>query len=429
MIPDPRTRRGGAAPALHLPFVDALTTVTEGSPAWAAIKAGWLVLRFVDKWAEAASHSGTAPWLREVHAIHETISSVAAGPTRRVLERLYAALLESWGRRDLTVSSTLLAYGHHLERDEAWGMAADVFETFLLHAATDSDHELAPDAYLRLAYTHRRAGRVDDAAAAYDAAGALALSEGNVRAGLLARIGSARVIKHRGNLPAAGAALDAIITDAAALVAIAPSAALSDALARAKHDRGTVANEMGYPADAVALYYDALQLYEDEASRERVLGDIATNLAEMGLRDAARDANAVLYNTAQDSSTRSVAGVNLMMLAQEEGQELIFEQHRRALGREQLSPEIEAYYHLYAGEGLYRFGSFEQAVAECERALDIAERVQLNAVAYRADVALAAIARRESAPPARPGMEYVPAAITHVVSAVRQLRETAGVAS
>src|SRR5271170_3091944 len=102
IIPEPPIRRGKAAPALHLAFVDALTTVEEGSSAWAAIKAGWLVVRFVDKWAEATGQSQAVPWLREVHAIHETIGAVAAGPTRRVLERLYAALLESWGRRDLT---------------------------------------------------------------------------------------------------------------------------------------------------------------------------------------------------------------------------------------------------------------------------------------------------------------------------------------
>src|SRR3984957_4983959 len=95
MIPDPRVRRGGAGPALHLPFVDALAEVKEGTPAWAAVKAGWLVVRFVDKWAEATGHGVSVPWLREGHALHETISAVASGPTRRVLERLYAALLES----------------------------------------------------------------------------------------------------------------------------------------------------------------------------------------------------------------------------------------------------------------------------------------------------------------------------------------------
>jgi tetratricopeptide (TPR) repeat protein len=419
------TRRGPAAPGLHLPFVDALTTADEGSPAWLAIKAGWLVVRFVDKWAEASAHAGGAPWLREVHAIHEAIGAVGPGSTRRVLERLYAALLESWGRRDLTVSSTLLAYGHHLERDEQWGMAADVFETFLLHARTDSDYELAPDAYLRLAYTHRRAGRIDDAAAAYDAAGALAISEGNVRAGLLARIGSARVTKHRGNLPAAAAALDAVIDDTTALVAIGPSVALSDALARAKHDRGTVAYDMADHALAVACYYDALQLYQDDDSRTRVLGDIAINLADMGLRQAARDANTVLFHTAQEHSTRSVAGINLMMLAYQDGHEVVFEQYRRSLSRDTLSAENQALYHLFAGEGLYRFNHLDQASAECELALEIAEGVKLHALVHRADTVLAAIARREAAPEVSPELTEAPAAITHVVAAVRRLREAA----
>jgi tetratricopeptide (TPR) repeat protein len=430
MNPDTPVRRGNAAPGLHLPFVHALSAVEEGTPAWAAVKAGWLVVRFVDKWAEATTtgHSGTSPWLREVHAIHEAIGTVSAGPTRRVLERLYAALLESWGRRDLTVSSTLLAYGHHLERGEEWGMAADVFETFLLHATTDSDHELAPDTYLRLAFTLRQIGRIDDAAAAYDAAGALAVSEGNVRAGLLARIGAARVAKHRGNLPAAAAALDLVIADATSLVALGPSAGLSDALARAKHDRGTVANEMGQFVEAVALYYDALQRYQDEARRERVLSDIANNFTALGLRDAARDAYAVLYATGAEQSVRHGAAVNLMGLAAEDGHELVFKQYYRALNTVELSPEIEAHYQLNAAEGLQRFGQPEQARDMFERALETAERYQLNALAFKAESALATFNRRVERMVAPATPVEAPAAITHVVTAVRQLRELANAA-
>jgi tetratricopeptide (TPR) repeat protein len=424
MIPEPRVRRGGAAPALHLPFVDALAEVEEGTPAWAAVKAGWLVVRFVDKWAEATGHGVSVPWLREVHAIHGTISAVAPGPTRRVLERLYAALLESWGRRDLTVSSTLLAYGHHLERDEAWGMAADVFETFLMHASTDSDHELAPDAYLRLAYTHRRAGRVDQAQAAYDAAGALALSEGNVRAGFLARLGSARVTKHRGNLPAAAAALDAVIVDATALVALGPSAGLTDALARAKHDRGTVAYEMDQPTIAVRLYYEALELYQDENSRERVLLDMANSFGDLGLHDAARDANMVLYSTASEPSLRHNAACNLMHLANVTRQELLFTQYRRALANVQLSPEVLAHFQVIEGEGLVLFGQKDQARDVLERALETAERYQQHALVHRADTALAALAKHVA--PSAPAVDAeAPAAIIDVVTAVRRLRETA----
>jgi tetratricopeptide (TPR) repeat protein len=423
MITEPRVRRGNAAPAMHLPFVEAMTTAVEGTPEWAAIKAGWFVVRFVDKWAQAVGQSGAVPWLREVHAIHEAISGVPVGATRRVLERLYAALVESWGRRDLTVSSTLLAYGHHLERDESWGMAADVFQTFLFHAATDSDHELAPDAYLRLAYTHRRAGRVDEAAAAYDAAGALAASEGNVRAGLLARIGSARVMKHRGNMPAAVSALDAVIVDTTALVALGPSAGLSDALARAKHDRGLVAYEMDQPEVAVTLLYAALELYQDETSRERVLGDVAICLTDLGLHDAARDAHTVLYRTAGEPSMRHTAACNLMYLANESGQELLFQQYRKVLSNIDLSPEILAFYQIVEGEGLARFGDVHEARIVLERAVKTAERFQLNAYVHRAETVLAKLGRAPVVSTQHTTDVEAPAAISHVVTAVRRLRE------
>jgi hypothetical protein len=231
-------------------------------------------------------------------------------------------------------------------------------------------------------------------------------------------------MKHRGNRPAAVVALDAVIADATALVALTPSAALSDALARAKHDRGTLAYEMEQPAVAVSLYYEALQLYQDENSRERALLDMASGLADLGLHDAARDANMVLYATAGDVSLRHMAACNLMYLANETRQELLFTQYRRALADVELSPEILAYFQVIEGEGLYLFGHRDQARAALERSLETAERYQQHALVHRAETALNVLARR--AAPATPMVNAeAPAAIDNVVTAVRRLRETA----
>jgi tetratricopeptide (TPR) repeat protein len=414
-------------PALHLAFIEALASAGEGTPAWHAVKAGWLVMRFVDKWAGAAiRQDGDGPWLREVHAIHEAIARVAAGPDQRALELLYQHLLDSWGRRSVPVSAAMLAYAGRLERDEAWALAADVHETFVVHASTDADHELAPDAYLRLAYCLRRAGRIDEAATAYGTAGALASAAGNIRTGLLARIGAARVLKHRGNLPAAVIALDAIVADAEAVAVAHGTAGLTDALARAKHDRGALAYDMGAYAEAVALYYDALERYGDDASRERVLGDIATNFAALGLRDAARDANLVLLATAREPSIRHTAACNLMELAQVVGAERDFESYRRLLADATLSPELEAHVRLAEGEGLLRFGHEGLARQAFEAARVAAESVQLHAVAFRASEALAAQDRRALARRDAVREAVVPEAITHVVTAVRRMRELAG---
>jgi hypothetical protein len=114
-----------------------------------------------------------------------------------------------------------------------------------------------------------------------------------------------------------------------------------------------------------------------------------------------------------------------MMLAYQDGHEVVFEQYRRSLSRDTLSAENQALYHLFAGEGLYRFNHLDQASAECELALEIAEGVKLHALVHRADTVLAAIARREAAPEVSPELTEAPAAITHVVAAVRRLREAA----
>jgi len=428
-MPTFETSPGSGAPTLHMAFVDALASAGEGSPEWRSVKAGWLVMRFVDKWAGAAVRGdATGPWLREVNAIHSAVADIPSGAAHRAVDLLYRALLDSWGRRAAPVPAALLAYAQRLERDEAWALAADVYETFLVHAATDADHDLAPDAYLRLGFCLRRAGRVDEAATAYGAAGVMAAAAGKVRTGLLARIGAARVLKHRGNLPAAASALDAILADAEAVAAAHTSAGLSDAVARARHDRGTLANEMGAYAQAVTLYYGALELYVDDASRARVLGDIATNLAALELREPARDANLVLLATAREPSIRHAAACNLMELAHLDGVESDFERYRHLLADVTLSPELAAHVRLVEGEGLQRFGHDAAARRAFAEALAAAEAVQLHAVAFRAGEALAAQDRRTSAAAERADRARdvaVPAAITHVVTAVRRMRELA----
>ena len=429
--PETETARAGRTPPLHLAFVEALSTIGEADPEWPAVMAGFLVLRFTSKWADAVVRGGPAPWLREVHGIHEAIAAVEPGPTRRMLENLYAAVLGAWGertaRRDIRVSTTLLAYGHHLQQDGAWARSGDVFETFIGYAESDEEYELVPEAYLRLAHALRMAGRIDDAAAVYDAGGALAAAEGNVRAALLSRVGAARVLRHRGNMPAASAALDAVIADATELVTQRPSAALRDALARAKHELGTICYDGDQHERSAVLYYEALQLYEDERSRERVLGDLATNLADLGFTDAARDGNLILYATAREASVRQTAGCNLMRLASIDRQEVVFEQYRRALGSEMMSSEISAGYFVLVGEGFRQFGRVAAARSAFLRAVELAEQHQLNAWLMRADAGLASAGRPvvEPTDAAAADIETAAPAVHFVAQAVRRLREQA----
>ena len=118
---------------------------------------------------------------------------------------------------------------------------------------------------------------------------------------------------------------------------------------------------------SLACSYEALERTEDQMDRERILGNIAVTFAQMGLRDAARDAGLLVAATAQDRSARLMAIVNLMELAYQDGRELVFEQYRRELAREDLTPYLRAVYLETSAEGLRAFGRFTEARAATER--------------------------------------------------------------
>jgi hypothetical protein len=65
-----------------------------------------------------------------------------------------------------------------------------------------------------------------------------------------------------------------------------------------------------------------------------------------------------------------------------------FEHYRQALAFVPLIPRHSAYYHLFVGEGLRRFGD-AGATSAYERARTIAEQHGLNEIVIRTDLALA----------------------------------------
>jgi len=91
----------------------------------------------------------------------------------------------------------------------------------------------------------------------------------------------------------------------------------------------------------------------------------------------------------------------------------VFERWRRDIGDTDLPPRLRAYYLLYSGFGLYRFGRSDAARAALAGALVIAERHELGEVVMRADSALSAIDRNERLPvtgvsaPSAPGVARI----------------------
>lgn len=402
----------------HLPFLEALAGMTETSPQWLRTLAGFLTLRFVEKWADTTD-GAPAPLLKEINAVHRAVDAVDDARVRDLLDDIITATTRSWGRRSPAVTAAVLSYAQHLRELESWALAADAFDTFVRHALTSEERQFVPIAYVRLGACQRVAGDSDAALAAYEAGGECAERAGDIQTALMARLGAAHVMKDRGNYPAAEQMLDDVIAKATGVEE------LTDVLARAKHDRGVVATDRGDTEFAVTLYYEALNAYKDERGRQRVLVDIAYNLTALGLVDAARDAFRALYASATEAYGRAIAAINLMYLAQLGCRELEFEHYRRELALAGLPPRAAAHYFLYAGEGLRRFGRNEAARVSYGRAIEIAARHKFNVILLQADGALDAMRRHEALPPTPIADDPEPASVAHVVKAVRALCEQA----
>jgi hypothetical protein len=148
----------------------------------------------------------------------------------------------------------------------------------------------------------------------------------------------------------------------------------------------------------------------------------------MRLWTEARDAYLVAAATAQESTVRWMAQINLMELAYLEGNELQFEHHQRAVPATALPPYVETVYHETRAHGLCAFGRLDQATDAFRRMLDVAGRHGLNEFVIKAESALRDVSR--VTPPlatvARADVEPSPA-IGEVTESLSRLRELAGI--
>jgi hypothetical protein len=413
-----------SAELLHEPFFRALAALEghEGGSEWRALIAGLVVLRLADRRIASAEggiwhrpqlvpESGFTPDVpaEVIVAAGAAVAAVddqdsVAEPLRELVDSAGAVTADDLPER-------LLAYGHALHEDSRWPLAADVYRTALRFAAAphleaaSAVHKLVPYAYDRLGRSLRLIGDLDGARSAYEAGWRAAYFLNDGYAEQLIRISQAKIPMHLGNLPAAAAALDAIIRDAAVSpetgrqrarrIKPLPAGDRVEIMALARHDRGLIATLQHEFNLAAEHYFAAWQSYGDPDRRERVWTDLALNFAEMGWHDTAREAFLVLYATARRREIRLIAATNLLELAVLDGQETLFESYRRVLHeaerRGSLPADVAARFALYEGRGDARFGTSESARRAFERALEIATRHRVNEVTIRADEALAAL--------------------------------------
>jgi tetratricopeptide (TPR) repeat protein len=406
----------------HQVYFDTLGSMKEDSASWRSVFAGLSVLRFVDSYSEPGSAVNPSSWA-QAHSVRAAINDVSEGdPVRGVLSHLVEELA-SRGSVDETVSTSLLAYGRALDYEASWGLATDVFSTVAKLTKPERNPRLAVEAHVAVGGAARRNGDWETSARAYSQAAYIADTVGDRSGVLTVQVGIANTYLAKGNLPQAQAILDDVLVQS-------QDQQLSEVQAVALHSRSALAQRKGEYAEGVRLAYEALRLTKQPTAKDLVLADVAAGLSELGLLEAARDANLILAATSQNQWVRWQATINLMELASREGMEKTFDDYASELRHSALSPAHKAYFLLFLGEGLGRFGRDEAAKEVLAEAIAFASANQLNQIAFEADRALASV-KAASTQPTKVAAPMTSASheLAFVLEGLSQLREAAFAAS
>jgi tetratricopeptide (TPR) repeat protein len=420
------TARPGSLDLPHRAYIEALADAPEGSPAWHAIVAGYASLQLFETWMDGGI-GAAPPSMLDVRRVRRYVEAVPeTHPGRRCLSQLVDGI-EAASRDDVSqpderhseVGRMLSSYAKLLRYDAQWGLAADVHGTIVEFAQRIGDAARMLDSMLMRGYCLRMQGRLDEASDAYAALRAAAISAHDERYRLESHLSDAKVALDRGNFPAAREQLDRTIDEARA-------AECWTVVSKGLTDRARVAALQHDHELALACSYEALGLAREPVEREGILSNIALVFGQMGLRGAARDAALLVVAAAQDRNTRLTALVNLMELAHQDGRELVFEQYRRELAREELAPYLHAVYLEASTEGLRVFGRRHEARHAAEQMLDVAERHGLHELVLKAE-ALLDVVGTDATSVEPPAAEPQPTPrVAMIVRAIGEMRIAAG---
>ena len=402
----------------HQPFFAELAALEDADPSWRAVTAGLVVLRLVDAWVEeGAGVIAADSW--GVRSVRAAIEDMPAGmPARTLLAGVVEALTLARAGDVHAVAPKLMAYARSLDLDARWTLAADVYETILSHVHPVEDADVAVNALLRRGHCLRQMGCLTEASTVYGTAAAVAAQADDMIGTLRARIGEAKVLAEKGNLPGA----DQLLASTAAL---AGEHSLGEVRSAATHDRSHVAILRGQYDAAVRFAYEALRESANEHERERILNDLATAFSALGVKSAARDAFMLIAATAREQYLRWTATINLMELAADEGMRLQFERHHRQLAGAVLPPLLQVQFELHVGRGYQSLGEWKLAQPWLERAAGTATSHSFNKLLFEAEDALAKNTRHEMRAPAV--AFEVPSDVGQIANEIRALRELAGV--
>ncbi len=374
--------RKGQAP-FHAAFLERLATASSPSSSDARLgHAAFLTLRLVDLLEARRAALPRAAFQYQLTATELCCRDLPRDSTETAhLSGLVRAVADAYRARDVQLLvPALLAYAHYLEDELHLSETLDVLDTALRvgGAALCTADRVATR--LRLARVLRKLNEFDTAELAYAAAGTLAAASGDRHSELLSRIGRANTVLGRGNLAEAERWLREVLRDAE----------ISDdreAQARANQGLAVVLVTRGQPAEAIPHAWRAVQAFQDEISRTRVLADLGGMLLIIGDPDAAEHALAEVVRRGGTEDAVDNAVIELMHCASYRRDRVGFERWRERCEARlaHMPPNILADYYLKVGIGRARFGQFGRAERLLRTALQVADEAGLHELTFRID--------------------------------------------
>jgi tetratricopeptide (TPR) repeat protein len=363
----------------HAVFLQRVADAPATSPEVRLGQGAFLTLRFVDL-LSPDREPPTPDVFRYQWAATERYCAELAGEGTEAshLSGIVRATGQAHAAGDITlVAPALFAYALYLEQESHFEEASDALETMIRIGQERLPVSDRISAWSRLGRVRRLQTDFDLADAAYTEAGRIAAENHDALSLLLSRVGHCNVLHFRGNLAGAEEAWRAVRADAIA-------AGFSAVEAQAEHGLGNILVRRGQAHEGVPHLWRSYELYEDETTQARAMGDLGLALLSLGEVEAAERALQHVLRSRATPELVANAMIELMNCASFRRDRVSFERWReRIFANDNRAPNIRADYHLKAGMGFARFENFRRAEAELAQAHDIAVAHDLNEMVFR----------------------------------------------
>jgi tetratricopeptide (TPR) repeat protein len=408
------TGSGQLASARHRPFEEALNRARLHSLNWFHTRGGLAVLDFIDHW-----------WLDEERApidvqrlseVRSIVAEVRPKSIRVLLERVLDRIFDEDNAKGKLVTA-LEAYAARLAHDAEYALGAHVYRVTIEAAHRANLVAKMASSCQHRGWCLRELGNEPSAMASFRAGYVLARKSGDSRIPLLIAIDEANLHRTKGRLAKARRMLHAALQGARRLDR-------AELIGRAAHELGLVLFKLGRQIDALVSYSEAFRTLTNVHHRHRLLNDIGRSFQLLGFIASAKDAWLVVHAAVRgEPAAQGAARVNLMVVAYSVGDHARFDEFRSAVKVTRIPPRLRVGYYFEMGEGLARFGRFDEARVAYARSAKLAERSDYVAELQKAREALNGRRRWEEPDAEIPPTDF-PAVVTELVDAITTLRST-----